>query len=183
MPVPLVDFQGGHGRFSVFLGECRGATDDNSPAFQCRVGREMVASPAGTTEFSRSCGTYGHVQTPPALKRRPIVGLSRWDGRLRRTKPRPACQNIRFPAGANVAQAFGHDAQAWAKYQCPSPSRIFKGTADDTQFSLGNVAERRMTIARHFNAGLVVKWLQVPQGRPSSAVPAGLMAMCKHPRR
>ena len=104
MPVPLVDFQGGHGRFSVFLGECRGATDDNSPAFQCRVGREMVASPAGTTEFSRSCGTYGHVQTPPALKRRPIVGLSRWDGRLRRTKPRPACQNIRFPAGANVSR-------------------------------------------------------------------------------
>jgi len=27
---------------------------------------------------------------------------------------------VRFPAGANVAQAFGHDAQAWAKYQCQS---------------------------------------------------------------
>jgi hypothetical protein len=27
---------------------------------------------------------------------------------------------VRFPAGANIAQAFGHDAQAWAKYQCPS---------------------------------------------------------------
>jgi len=24
---------------------------------------------------------------------------------------------VRFPAGANVAQAFGHDAQAWAKYR------------------------------------------------------------------
>jgi hypothetical protein len=24
---------------------------------------------------------------------------------------------VRFPAGANVAQAFGHDAQAWAKSQ------------------------------------------------------------------
>jgi hypothetical protein len=33
-----------------------------------------------------------------------------------------------FPAGANVAQAFGHDAQAWAKYQCPSHARIIKGT-------------------------------------------------------
>src|SRR5665213_24159 len=69
---------------------------------------------------------------------------------------------------------YGH---GWAKYQCPSNARIFKRMADDSQFSLGNVAERRMTIARHFNAGLVVKWLQVPQGRPSSAVPAGLMAM------
>jgi hypothetical protein len=28
----------------------------------------------------------------------------------RTTKPRPACQSIRFPAGANVAPAFGHDA-------------------------------------------------------------------------
>lgn len=38
-------------------------------------------------------------------------------GRSRTTKPRPARQSIRFPAGANVAQAFGHDAQAWVKYQ------------------------------------------------------------------
>jgi hypothetical protein len=45
---------------------------------------------------------------------------------------RPARQSIRFPAGANVAQAFGHDAQAWAKYQCPSRARIFKGTAADS---------------------------------------------------
>jgi hypothetical protein len=28
-------------------------------------------------------------------------------------------QETNFPAGANVAQAFGHDAPAWAKYQCP----------------------------------------------------------------
>jgi hypothetical protein len=28
----------------------------------------------------------------------------------RTTKPRPARQSIRFPAGANVVQAFGHDA-------------------------------------------------------------------------
>jgi len=53
-------------------------------------------------------------------------------GRSRTTKPRPARQSIRFPAGANVAQAFGHDAQAWAKYQCPSRARIFKGTAADS---------------------------------------------------
>jgi hypothetical protein len=32
------------------------------------------------------------------------------------------------PAGANVAQAFGHDAQEWVKYQCHSHARIFKGT-------------------------------------------------------
>jgi hypothetical protein len=31
---------------------------------------------------------------------------------------------VRLPAGANVAQAFGHDAQAWAKYQC-NPTREF----------------------------------------------------------
>jgi hypothetical protein len=49
-------------------------------------------------------------------------------GRSRTTKPRPARQSIRFPADANVAQAFGHDTQAWTKYQGPSPARIFKGT-------------------------------------------------------
>jgi hypothetical protein len=38
---------------------------------------------------------------------------------------------VRFPAGANVAQAFGHDAQAWAKDQCQSGARIFKGMADE----------------------------------------------------
>jgi len=38
-------------------------------------------------------------------------------------------QSIRLPAGANVAQAFGHDAQAWAKYQGQSHARIFKGMA------------------------------------------------------
>jgi hypothetical protein len=42
------------------------------------------------------------------------------------TKPRPARQDIRFPAGANIARAFGHDAQAWAKYQCQSHARIFR---------------------------------------------------------
>jgi hypothetical protein len=46
------------------------------------------------------------------------------------TKPRLARQSIRFPAGANVAQALGHDAQAWAKYQGSSHARIFKVTVD-----------------------------------------------------
>src|ERR1035441_5514719 len=46
-------------------------------------------------------------------------------GRSRTTKPRPTRQSIRFPAGANVAQAFGHDAQAWAKYQGQSHAREF----------------------------------------------------------
>jgi len=36
---------------------------------------------------------------------------------------------VRLPAGANVAQAFGHDAPAWVKYQCQSHARIFKGMA------------------------------------------------------
>jgi hypothetical protein len=49
-------------------------------------------------------------------------------GRSRTTKPRPARQAVRFPAGANVAQAFGHDAQAWAIYQCQTHARMFKGT-------------------------------------------------------
>jgi|ERR1017187_7397854 hypothetical protein len=52
-------------------------------------------------------------------------------GRSRTTKPRPARRSIRFPAGANGAQAFGHDAQAWAKYQCQSHTRIFMGATDD----------------------------------------------------
>jgi hypothetical protein len=39
-----------------------------------------------------------------------------------------------FRQGANVAQAFGHDAQAWAKYQCQSHARIFNGTVDDSHF-------------------------------------------------
>jgi hypothetical protein len=30
----------------------------------------------------------------------------------RTTKPRPACQSIRFPAGANVAQALDHNSKA-----------------------------------------------------------------------
>jgi len=37
-----------------------------------------------------------------------------------------APERFAFRQGANVAQAFGQDAQAWAKYQCPSPVRIFK---------------------------------------------------------
>ena len=36
-----------------------------------------------------------------------------------------------FRQTANVAQAFGHDAQAWAKYQGPLHAGIFMGTADD----------------------------------------------------
>jgi hypothetical protein len=32
---------------------------------------------------------------------------------------------VRFTAGANGAQAFGHDAQAWAKYQCRSDGKQF----------------------------------------------------------
>ena len=39
-----------------------------------------------------------------------------------------APERFAFRQRANVAQAFGHAAQAWAKYQRPSHARIFKGT-------------------------------------------------------
>jgi hypothetical protein len=39
--------------------------------------------------------------------------------------------SIRFPAGANVAQAFGHDAQPVGEISMPIPARIFKGTAEE----------------------------------------------------
>ena len=41
-------------------------------------------------------------------------------------------EGFAFRQSANVAQAFGHGAQAWAKYQCLSHARIIKGTADDS---------------------------------------------------
>jgi hypothetical protein len=40
-------------------------------------------------------------------------------GRSRTTKPRPAPHSIRFPAGANVAQAFVHDAQGMGEISVP----------------------------------------------------------------
>ena len=36
-------------------------------------------------------------------------------------------ERFAFRQTANVAQAFGHDAQAWAKYQCQSPRADFQG--------------------------------------------------------
>ena len=85
-------------------GECRGATDDNSPAFQRRVEAAKIPSPAGTTGLSvikngiaKPCGIRSAVPAglvavagTPALKRRAIVGLS-------------------LP-GRKTAEAFGHDA-------------------------------------------------------------------------
>ena len=41
-------------------------------------------------------------------------------------------EDFTFANVARVALAFGHDAQAWAKYQCPSRAQIFKETADDS---------------------------------------------------
>jgi len=43
-----------------------------------------------------------------------------------------APERFAFRQRANIAQAFGHAAQAGAKYQCPSHARIFKGMADDS---------------------------------------------------
>ena len=44
-----------------------------------------------------------------------------------------------FRQTANVAQAFGHDAQAWAKYQCQSHAWIFNVTVDDSPCLLFNL--------------------------------------------
>jgi len=57
----------------------------------------------------------------------------RYANRGRRSRVRRA-RAVRFPAGANIAQAFGHDAQAWAKYQCQARRADFQGDADDSLF-------------------------------------------------
>jgi hypothetical protein len=38
-----------------------------------------------------------------------------------------SAERFAFRQTANVAQAFGHDAQAWAKYQCQSCGVNFQG--------------------------------------------------------
>ena len=62
--------------------------DDNSPAFQCRVQSANVPSPAGTAgntvpkiRVSVQPPRWGlwPCASNPALKRRAIIGLSRWD--------------------------------------------------------------------------------------------------------
>ena len=96
--VPFVD---DWGKWHLAVAERR---DDNSPAFQCRVGREINTSPGGTKEvcgmkwrnmvgtlwrpFCRPCGTRAGANDDPALKRRAIVGLSRWDERGRTGRSR-----------------------------------------------------------------------------------------------
>jgi len=66
----------------------RKATNDNSPAFQCRVKSANVPSPAGTTgntvpkisiSVQPSRWDLWPCASTPALKRRAIIGLSRWD--------------------------------------------------------------------------------------------------------
>jgi len=42
---------------------------------------------------------------------------------------RPACQSIRFPAGANGAQASGHDAAGMGEISMPIPRADFQGEA------------------------------------------------------
>src|SRR5208283_2495928 len=75
-------------------------TSDNSPAFQCLVKSVNISSPAGTTEICKTNQWHGgnHASSGqssgqssrwdscwwhdgPALKRRAIFGLSRWDER------------------------------------------------------------------------------------------------------
>jgi len=68
--------------------------DDNSPAFQCRDKFGIAKVPQGRLKktpqrrrrpvfvemnFSRPGGTHAGGDDDPALKRRAIVGLSRWD--------------------------------------------------------------------------------------------------------
>jgi hypothetical protein len=108
-----------HGSFgSVRFGCCSGRLavaerhDDNSPAFQCRDKSAKILSPTGTVEkpygerrpefvevrFSRPCGTCFFDADDPALKRRAIIGLSRWDERRRTFTPHS-------PAGLAVSSS------------------------------------------------------------------------------
>jgi hypothetical protein len=59
-------------------------------------------------------------------------------------------EGFAFRQRANVAQGFGHDAQAWAKYKCQSRARIFKGTADDSSAQLRDSLQNKTagTISR-----------------------------------
>jgi hypothetical protein len=70
----------------------------------------------------------------------PLDGCDDWRAAMR-TRPRMvaddeaasgAPERFAFRQRANVTQASGHDAQAWAKWQCPSHARIFKGMAKDS---------------------------------------------------
>jgi hypothetical protein len=47
-------------------------------------------------------------------------------------KPRPARQSIRFPAGANVAQASGHDAAGMGEISMPIPHAEFQEDANNS---------------------------------------------------
>ena len=38
-----------------------------------------------------------------------------------------SAERFAFRQAANVAQSFGHDAQAWATNSCQSHARLFKG--------------------------------------------------------
>jgi hypothetical protein len=73
-------------------------TSDNSPAFQRREWFGIAKVPQGRLKFakrttglanttrrlvSRPCGTYADADNDPALKRRAIFRLSRWDEQKR----------------------------------------------------------------------------------------------------
>jgi hypothetical protein len=74
----------------------------------------------------------GRVQTPPALKRRAIVGLSRWDGKLRTTKPRPARQSSSLSGNAQTSRrSLAMTPQAVGEISMPIHWRVnFQGNSD-----------------------------------------------------
>ena len=90
---------------------------------------------------------------------RPVLKFKRRDDAQLLHRPRQVADDEaasgapeRFASrqAANVAQAFGHDAQAWAKYQCQSHARIFKGTADDSHVPWVEDPIETVALACHF---------------------------------
>ena len=84
----------------------------NNGMWMTRIGR--AGSPLHAGWSSAKTGAHGVTRPTTPRGRR---------SRVRRARA------VRFPAGANVAQAFGHDAQAWAKYQCPWTTSPCNSTA------------------------------------------------------
>jgi hypothetical protein len=110
------------------LSQCILAADNSPAIYGWEQRNPNYKVPSGTADnfLSSLTGLETFPNREPSHK---WLGYFQRQANARTTKPRPArARAVRFPAGANVAQAFGHDAQAWAKYQCQSHARIFKGT-------------------------------------------------------
>jgi len=110
---------------------------DNSPAIYGWEQRNPnFQVPSGTADnfLSSLTGLEAFRNREPSHKW--LGYFQRQANRGRRSRVRRA-RAFAFRQGANVAQAFGHVAQAWAKYQCQStgvskvwPATSFAATAE-----------------------------------------------------